>query len=157
MVLRFQVPWFLAPQPMPSLAGGQTRYRPVIPLTVDGPWVRQVIYVLVDSGADDIVLPLALASQIGVDLTPAVVRTAQGVGGGPPSTLWFAPLILELNDGRSMCRWHAVVAFTQAPMHYPMFGIAGGLEHFRMTLDIAAREVLLEPGPSLPAVSGAVP
>jgi hypothetical protein len=46
-----------------------------------------------------------------------------------------------------------VTAFTPTPMRFALFGIAGGLEHFRTTLDVQSREIILLPKPSLPAAT----
>src|SRR5437870_716797 len=100
MTLRFDVPWFLAPRPMPSLGGGRRRYRPVIWLTVVGPRAQQLTQVVVDTAADDIVLPARLAQQLGVDLSAAIPRTSLGVGLAQPTPLLFAPVILLLDDGQ---------------------------------------------------------
>ena len=157
MALRFSIPWFLAPQPMPSLGGGRRRYRPVITMRVVGPRAQETIQVIVDSAADDIVVATRVAHHVGVDLSSAVIRTSQGVGYSQPTPLYFAPVILELNDGKESCRWRAVVGFTPVPPRFAMFGVAGGLEYYRATFDIADRELLLDPKPSLPRTDDLMP
>jgi hypothetical protein len=129
------------------------RYKPVIPLTVIGPSGRYNIEALVDSGSDDVVFPSYVAAHIGVDLSAALAGQAQGLGGNQPVGLLYAPVTLLLSDGTQTCRWRAVTAFTSTPMRFALFGIAGGLEHFRATLDVYDRELILLPKPSLPAAT----
>jgi hypothetical protein len=62
---------------------------------------------------------------------------------------------LEFDDGQSRCRWRTHVGF--APIRHALFGTIGGLEHYRSTFDYAAQEFLLEPQPTLPVTSDAVP
>ena len=148
---------YTVPNPVPSLGGGRLRYKPVIPLVVIGPGGRGAPSAIVDSAADDVVLPITLAASLGIDLTQAAQLQALGVGTTHPSDLFFAPVILELSDGKETCRWRATVAFTPASMRLPLLGIAGGLEYFRTTLVYARREVILESEPTLPRTQDAVP
>ncbi len=143
--------------PIPSLGGGTIRHKPVIPVTVIGPGGQEAPFALLDTGSDDIVFPAWLAGRIGVDLSGAAQRQAQGVGTVQPVALLYAPVILLLSDQIETCRWRAVVGFTHTPLRFPLLGIAGGLEHFRTTVDVADREILLFPKPSLPVTQDAVP
>ena len=113
--------------------------------------------ILVDTGANDVVFPSALAASLGVSLSAAAVRTAQGVGSSQGIPLFYAPVILQLQDQIEICRWRAVVAFTQAPLRLPLLGIAGGLQYFRTTLDVEARQIEMIAKPSLPRTQGAAP
>jgi hypothetical protein len=149
--LKFPLRAYRSPTPVPSLNGGYIHYRPVIPITVVGPQGQVTTFVLVDSGADDVVFPADLAPQIGVDLSAAVQRQAQGMGAPQPASLLFAPVLLELSDQNETSRWRAVVAFTQTPLRFSLFGVAGGIEHFLTTIDLGGREITLLPQPSLPA------
>jgi hypothetical protein len=142
---------------VPSLGGATVRYKPVIPLTVIGPTGQVTRSALVDSGADDVVLPTDIAAHIGVDLSAALPGQAHSVAGPHPVGVFYAPVILLLSDQRETCRWRAVVAFTQAPLRLLLFGIAGGLEHFRTTLDVVDRDIILVAKPTLPATQDPVP
>ncbi len=136
---------YMVPSPVPSLGGSRFRTGDTAPNAI------------LDSGADDVVFHLDVAAQLGIDLSQAPQLQAQGVGSGTPSCLLFAPVILELSDGSETCRWRAVVAFTAVRLRLPLFGIAGGIEHFRSTVDVAAREVVMIPQPSLPATQDTFP
>jgi len=113
--------------------------------------------ILVDSAADDVVFSTTVAQRIGIDLTLLVQGQATGVGGQRPVTLSYAPVILLLDDGNEVARWRAVVGFTSGFLRFPLLGIAGGLEHFRTTLDIGRRQTILDPQSSLPATLDPVP
>jgi hypothetical protein len=122
-----------------------------------GPTSAYLTDILIDTGSDDIVLPTRLASHLGVPLGGGPQGTAAGIGSTHPVSLQYVPLILELRNQSEVHRWRAVVAFTAAQMAYPVFGIAGGLEHFRLTLDIQSREVILEAKPTLPSTTDTAP
>jgi hypothetical protein len=112
--------------------------------------------VLVDCGADDIVFPMSFAAQIGIDLSSAPQLHAQGVG-SLPTPVSFAPVILLLTDSIETHRWRAVVGFTTAPLRLSLFGMAGGIQHFRTTIDYARCELEMHPLPSLPVTQDRVP
>jgi hypothetical protein len=129
------------------------RYKPIISLTVIGPRNQVAQPALEDSGADDVVFPMQVAAHIGLNLSAAPAGQAQGLGGPQPVGLLYAPVILVLSDGTQTCRWRAVTAFTGTRLRFAIFGIAGGLEHFRTTLDVQSREIILLPQPSLPTAT----
>lgn len=143
--------------PAPSLGGGMVRYKPVLTLTILGPSGRTTYPALLDSGSDDVVLPANVATRIGVNLSASLQGQAQGLGGSRPVNLLYAPVILFLTDGAQSCRWRAVTAFTQTTLRFAIFGIAGGLEHFRTIFDVVDREILLLPKSSLPTTSASAP
>jgi hypothetical protein len=155
--LRFAVTTFRTRAPVPSLGGARVRSKPLAPLSVIGPGGQDTLLTLVDSGADDVVFPAALAPRLGIDLSAAPAGAAQGVGSAQPLGLLYALVILLLTDGQELRRWRAVVAFTQSPLRFPLFGVAGGLEHFLFKLDVGGGEFLLEAKPTLPATQDLVP
>ena len=147
---------FRVSRPVPSLGGGVVRYKPLIPLTILGPGGQTLRHVSVDTSADDIVLPSYIAPLLGIDLSSAPQLQASGVG-GQTNTLYFAPVILELTDHIDTYHWRATVGFTLAFLKFPLFGIAGGLEFFRTTMDGFRKEVTLVAQPHLPATQDAFP
>jgi hypothetical protein len=128
----------------------------VIPLTVIGPNGQWSPYVKVDTSADDVVFPLNAAARLGIDLCGAPQLSAGGVGGSS-AVIQYAPVILVLTDNIRTYRWRATVGFTAAPLKFPLFGIAGGLEFFRTTLDGSRKEVEIVAQPHLPATQDGVP
>jgi hypothetical protein len=155
--LIFPLAAFRSQVPVPSLGGGQVRYKPLIPIEVTGPSGKETRRVLVDTGADDTVFSFDLAIRLGVNLTGATQGHASGVGSQRSVPLHYAPVILQLQAQTEVQRWPAVVAFTRAPLRFPLLGIAGGLEHFRTTVDVGRREVELIAGPSLPSALTPLP
>ena len=155
--MNFPLKSFRSPTPVPSLGGALFRPKPIITIRVTGPTGGVFREVVVDTGADDVVFPFDLAARIGVDLTAASMRQASGVGAPRPVGLLYAPVILELNDGHQFCRWRAVVAFARTQLRFDLFGIAGGLEHFRTTLDVGTGEIILVPQASFLATQAAIP
>lgn len=153
----FPLAGFRSPVPVPSLGGRQVRFKPLIPIEVTGPAGKETRRVLVDTGADDVVFAFDLAVRLGVNLTGATQGHASGVGSQRSATLHYAPVILQLQAQAEVHRWRAVVAFTRAPLRFPLLGIAGGLEHFRTTVDVGRKEVELIAGPSLPSTLDLTP
>lgn len=102
--------------------------------------------VLVDTGADDIILPVGLARPLGFDLARGRTRGTRGAGSS--FTSYFFPVELELvvapND---RLRWRATVGFGPTPPGLGLFGIAGGLEFFHLTLSVVDGWFALAPHP----------
>lgn len=140
--------------PPPSLPPGTAnRWRPLIPLTVIGPtgqW-RTFVRALLDPGADDTVLPLALASLLGVVLRPDGGHGLRWRGQG--FSLRFGDVDLELSDGSQVWRWPAVVGFSPAPIRYPILGLAGCLQFFDARYRGLDRIVELETNSSYPGTT----
>ena len=133
------------------------RYKPVIPITVLGPRGRVTRSILVDTGSDDVIFPVALAQRIGVDLSQAPQRHSQGVGSAQPVAVLYAPVILVLSDSTQTVRWRATVGFSAAPLPFSLLGIAGGLEFFRTILNVTQSSVELHPNSLLPTTQDAIP
>src|SRR5258708_6277986 len=121
----------LSGPPPPSLPQGSTmRWRPLIPVTIIGPTglFRQFGRALVDTGADDTVFPLDTVAWIAATLRPDSGHRIRWRG--QPHPLRFGDVQLELSAGGSMWRWSAVVAFSPAPIAYPVLGNCGCLQFF---------------------------
>jgi len=120
--------------PPPSLPpAAQGRWRPLVPVTVHGPAGRFLSFgrALVDSGADDTIFPLDVATQLGVALLPATGHAMRWAGQRHP--LRYGTVELELEDDRgNSLRWTATVAFTAAGVRYPLLGMAGCLEYLEV-------------------------
>jgi hypothetical protein len=129
----------------------------LVPIRIFGPSGQETRLILVDSGADDVVFPIDIASRIGVDLTGSAQGQAQGVGHNQPVALAFASVLLQLEDPSEVIRWRAVVAFTATPLRFPLLRIAGGLEHFVTTMNCRALQVQLIAHPSLPVTTALIP
>src|SRR5438046_10580665 len=103
-------------------------FQPVVPLFIEGPLGRLIIDVLVDPGADRILLPKRLADRLGVRLTDKAEGLTRSAFGD-----WRAyfggQLVLELRVPPSIVRWSAPVAFVENPARN-LLGRAGGLDFF---------------------------
>jgi hypothetical protein len=85
---------------------------------------------VVDSGGDDTVFPLDLMKMIGATPRPNTGHQIRWRGKLHP--LRFGEVDLILADDASACRWRAVIAFSSAPLPYPILGNAGCLEFFNV-------------------------
>ncbi|MGO8748922.1 MAG: hypothetical protein ACLQNE_23405 [Thermoguttaceae bacterium] len=100
MILRF--PYMTEPlfgPPGPALpAGAQRRWRPLVPLTVQGPNGRSLVFgrALVDPGADGTVLPLDAAVLLAVSFYPPESHSLKSRGQRYP--LKYGKVTLELAD-----------------------------------------------------------
>jgi hypothetical protein len=94
-------------EPTPSQPGVTEIYRPVIPFRVIGPAAAAVFYGLLDSGADETMLPQALADLVGIVLDPSQTGTALTASGEMAVT--YADVTFEIGQGRGKRRWRATV------------------------------------------------
>jgi hypothetical protein len=134
-------------RPIPSLRGSQIRHRPIIPVHLIGSTGSRLLGGNLDSGSDDTLFPLHLATRLGVDLTNAVEGEARSVG-GPAVRYAYAPALLRVADGSEACEWTAIVGFIAAPLRWAILGHAGFLEFFDVQLLGERREALLAPNAS---------
>ena len=129
-------------RPVLPLGGRFVRPRPLVPVDIIGPLTTVTRNALLDSGADDTVLPEYVAGVIGLDLSNAPSGIAAGVGSsGVP--VRYARVTLRLTDGRELREWLGWVGFTPARMTYPILGFAGCLQFFDAHFRGAREEVEL--------------
>jgi hypothetical protein len=133
--------------------GARHRLRPFIPIRIagSGPISIPIRRALVDSGADDTVFPLAVAQTHGIALrnpTPFHV-----VWRGAAHPLWFARATLRLEAGIEWLQWTSTIAFSHAPIRYPILGIAGCIEYFDVTFLGSDQQVVLQPNRLFPGVT----
>src|SRR5438105_4368485 len=98
-------------RPIYPLGGVQFRRRPIIPVAIVGPLGSRLINCCLDSGSDDTLFPLPLATNLGVPLTqPPDVGEAVAIGG---STIPYpyGAVRLRLSDGYEAYEWDAIVGF----------------------------------------------
>ncbi len=138
--------------PPPSLPSGVlVRYRPLIPITVVGPiGQRQFSRALADSGGDDTVFPIDVLNLLGAPTRPDTGHRIRWRGNLHP--LRFADVELVLADDASTYRWPAVVAFSPAPIVYPILGNAGCLQFFDVRLLGADLSLELETNWKFPGI-----
>ena len=151
MQFAFQrVPITLPPSGSPTTT--PARLRPILPLRIHGPQSQTAsLLMLVDSGADEICLPVHLIPTLGLNPSLAQTRTLTGVG--VRTAVYYFPVELEIQTGPTdRIRWRTTVSFGQVPQHLGLFGIAGGLEFFHFTMNVVDSWFSLAPHPLLPAV-----
>jgi hypothetical protein len=119
-------------------------------VTIIGPagLVRDFGRAVVDPAADDTVFPLDTAGRIGARLRPDTGHRVRWRG--QLYALRFGEVELLLTDNLSSWRWPAVIAFSPAPLHYPILGQGGCLQYIDARFLGADLMVELETNPSYP-------
>jgi hypothetical protein len=107
---------------------------------------------VVDAGADDCILPITIATQLGLALlqTGAFHRIRWR---GSAWAIQFSDVLLRLDDGVHTCTWPARVAFSPAPIPNPLLGQMGCLQFFNATYLGADQLVVLEPSSIYPGTT----
>jgi len=127
-------------EPSPTNPSGIV-YRPEILLRVVGLTSDALLMALIDTGADECVLPLSLAEIIGVVLDESQTVLAAGVG-GHTLELMPADAEFELDSGSERHRWPIRVGFAQFENpedECAILGNVGALEYFTATFDANGR------------------
>jgi hypothetical protein len=104
-----------------------------------------------DPGSDDTIFPLDAATLIGAPLRSEANHSVRWRG--RRYALAFGDVYLELVGDTETWRWPAVIGFCDAPIRYPLLGIAGCLQFFNATFLGARRVVELEKNRSYPGVN----
>jgi hypothetical protein len=130
--------------PPPSLPGDALiRWRPFVSVTLLGPTDRRTLTrALLDTGSDECIFPLHLLSAIGGTPLPSTKHFVTWRGNSMP--IRHARISLMLTDDTSRYTWPATVAFSAAPIPYPLLGLAGCLQYFDARFLGADRNVELE-------------
>lgn len=121
-------------------------FKPIIQLRL--PSINRSLDVLVDTGAQTIVLPVAWANRLGVTLTPGQ-REISGIIAGESTPYSVGEIQLELRRAAQIVQWVATVAFIDNPKR-SLFGYLGGLEFFHAHFLGPERRLLLDPQSNLP-------
>ena len=140
----------------PSLPLGTTqRFRPFIPVRLIAPDTRgfRDFVALLDTGADDTVFPLDVATMLGLSFVPTSRGAGQIRWRGMPYAIQFCAVEIAIEDDNHALQWIATIAFTSAPLPYPLLGQAGFLEFFNQTGRGADRITVLEPTNTFPGLS----
>jgi hypothetical protein len=126
--------------------------RPEIPLRVYGPVGHIDVLALVDTGADNSILPLSVAADLGMETTPGKGPPATAFGGQRIS-LSFAEVVLELSQDGNVVRWRARLYFADFPNEKAVvLGHEGFLDYFTATFIGEDCVLDLEPNDSIPRV-----
>jgi hypothetical protein len=131
--------------PSPTAPGG-VLYRPEIPLRLVGGAGSVDLWVLVDAGSDDTLIPISAGNKIKATIDPNQIWKIEGIGG---QALTVAPgdVVLEVTDGKQTFRWPAKVGFVDFADprdEVVLVGHAGFLDYFRVTYDGYQRTVEID-------------
>jgi hypothetical protein len=140
--------------PPPSLSPASTvRWRPLVPVTIFGQAGLYLDFAraILDPGADDTIFPDKVVLLIDADLLADTGHRLRWRGQLHP--LRFAKVELSLSDAMQLWRWPATVAFTPAPITYPILGNGGCLQFFDACFRGEARLVELETNASFPGTT----
>ncbi|QDV32267.1 pepsin/retropepsin-like aspartic protease family protein [Tautonia plasticadhaerens] len=121
-------------------------YRPVIPVRIIGPAGDALAYGLVDTGADDTLIPDRFLGPLGVRVASGGGATIGSVGGAVP--VRYGTVDLELRRrGRSHC-WSALVGFYAG--NRVILGHTGFLEYVTASFNGQRRSLTLTPNGTAP-------
>lgn len=126
--------------------------RPVITIRIAGPRTEARWDALVDTGADETLLPLALAELLGVDLDRSAIRQAVGISGNL-LTINYGDVELEIANDDHLIRWHTTVGFVDfdaTDEGVIVLGHGGCLDYFTATFNGEGAELELKPNAHLP-------
>ena len=131
--------------PTPSRPSGKFAYFPMFAISLFVPTGQYTLDGLVDSAATDVIVPLRVASLLGLDLSST--PTGQAVlADGSIVTHRYASVELYLSDGLEAYRWPAIVGFLDAPLRrHALLGHAGFLDYFDVLLKGEAKETIVNP------------
>jgi hypothetical protein len=144
------------PPPLTLAINATERWRPLVPVrlvSLTTGQFRDFDQALLDSGADDAIFPLAAALAIGVSFLPEVGTAVTIRWGGSTHPVRYGEVRLELTDGTTTWSWPARVAFSAAPIRYPLLGQAGCLQYLDATFLGADRVAMLDLNPSYPGIT----
>ncbi len=111
--------------------------RPEIAVTIIGPAGHDEFLGLLDTGADNTVLPKSVADRLGIELEPCAGPDGSAFGGGTLS-FFFGHVVFRLCGDDEEIEWPACVLFhdfASADDEAIVFGHAGFLDLFRSTFD----------------------
>ncbi len=122
-------------------------YRPKARIRIDGPKGTDELSALVDTGADETLLPVDLAERLGLELRDEARTVILGIVGNS-TPIWYAQVNLEVLRPGGGPRWSARVGFYLGAK--PILGHAGFLDHFTAKFNGRAKTLTLTPNGTTP-------
>ena len=119
-----------------------TIYRPMVRVTVIGPDDAVTQLGLLDTGADETILPIEILAQIGHAGPAGRTGRLHGIHGGSVDVVYGEVRFGFTEGGTKPFVWEATVAFGQN-LAEPIFGHSGFLEHFTASFNGPGRFVKL--------------
>jgi hypothetical protein len=130
-------------------------FRPEVPLRIHGNRGLVDIIALVDTGADNTILPLAIARELGIETRKAKGPVAVAFG-GQQIPLSFADVKLELLAQDEALLWQARVQFfdfADVDSETLIVGHEGFLDFFTAIFDGEQTTLTLEPNNDIPRIT----
>jgi hypothetical protein len=129
-------------------------HRPEVILRILGDSNEVYLTALVDTGADETILPLWVAEVTGAELHPDEITQAIGIAGQQLEVV-AGTVQLELVGDDESFGWPATIGFAhfESPDdEYAILGHAGCLNLFTLTFDAEKREVTITTNANFPRV-----
>ena len=126
--------------------------RPVITIRVAGPKSQARWDALADTGADETLLPLAMADLLGVELDDEVTSLAAGIS-GDRLTIHYGDVEFQIAGDDDVVSWKTLVGFVEfgsSEDEVIVLGQGGCLDYFSARFDGENAELDLVPNSSLP-------
>ncbi|MDA0835211.1 MAG: hypothetical protein O3A29_18200 [Planctomycetota bacterium] len=133
--------------PLPGTTDFRLILRPVITIHVIGPKSEARFDALVDTGADETLLPLMLADLLGVELDHNSTSKAVGIS-GDSMTVYYGDVQFEIDDGDESAKWTTTVGFVDfspSDEKFMILGHGGCLDYFTAIFDGENAELELIP------------
>jgi hypothetical protein len=130
-------------------------FRPEVPLRIYGVRGFVDIVALVDTGADNTILPSAIAHELGIETHESKAPMAVAFG-GQQIPLSFADVHLEMSTNEQALRWQARVQFfdsADADSETLIVGHEGFLDFFTAIFDGEQTTLTLDPNNDLPRIT----
>lgn len=101
--------------PRPTFPDG-ILYRPEIPVFIYSPSDAVTIHGLVDTGADETILPMSIAEDLAIPINDDVTSTASGFLGNPVDVLYGdVQFGVQIDEQGQLSTWTATVGFCEFP------------------------------------------
>jgi predicted aspartyl protease len=132
----------------PAHPGSTVAHRPYVPFRVVDPRGSTRLDGLLDTGADEIILPRSIAEPLGIALDDNAHGRFRGVGGHVVIVV-YGSVEIEVATTSQELRWSATVAFLDDGPG-AILGRTGFLEFFTATFNGNQRHVTLTPNTAFP-------
>lgn len=127
-------------------------HRPQVVLRLSGPAGDLFLLALVDTGADETIVPLSAAEEIGVELYEGQRSHAGGISGSQLE-LVAGQVELEIIGSDESFQWSGLISFAKfenVDDECAILGHIGALEYFTSTFDGKQRQGSLLPNSGFP-------
>lgn len=136
----------------PGTADYRLILRPVITVRIVGPKAQARWDALVDTGADETLLPLSVAKLLKVEFLEGTSEAA-GIT-GDKLTIHYGDVEFEISAGDETTKWRTTVGFVEfgtKDEEMIVLGHGGCLDYFTATFDGERAELELTPNALLPS------